>query len=103
MGVLLDHPSIGCAKSPLIGNFEEPGAEVGSWTALCDGEEVIGAVVRTRKSVKPVYVSVGHRVDLETAIAFVLRCGAGYRLPETTRYAHKVAGGMELEVYDRPN
>jgi deoxyribonuclease V len=63
---------------------------------LCDGEEVIGAVVCTRTGQRPMYVSVGHRVDLQTAIDLVLACTRGHRLPETTRYAHKLAGGGKL-------
>jgi deoxyribonuclease V len=98
MGVILGQPSIGCAKSRLTGTHEEPGDVVGEWVPLSDGEEIIGAVVRSRRKVKPVYVSIGHRVDLPTAIDFVLRCTRGYRLPETTRYAHKVAGGAELQI-----
>jgi deoxyribonuclease V len=93
MGVVLDLPSIGCAKSRLTGEHQEPGEEVGDWAPLRDGEEVIGAVLRTRAGVRPVFVSTGHRVDLATAIAFVLSCTKGYRLPETTRYAHRLAGG----------
>jgi deoxyribonuclease V len=96
MGVILDQPSIGCAKSRLIGSHEEPGSEVGERAPLHDGGQVIGAVVRTRAGVKPVFVSIGHRIDLETAVGFVLRCTRGYRLPETTRYAHRVAGGASL-------
>jgi deoxyribonuclease V len=98
LGVILDRPSIGCAKSRLIGEHHEPGNEVGDWVPLRDGEDVIGAVVRTRAGVKPVFVSIGHRVDLDTAIDFVLRCSCGYRLPETTRYAHRVASGAELDL-----
>lgn len=98
MGVILDRPSIGCAKSRLVGEHDEPGDEVGDWTSLRDGDEVIGAVVRTRARVKPVFVSVGHRIDLDTAITFVLRCAPRYRLPETTRYADRVAGGVKLEI-----
>lgn len=98
MGVVLDWPSIGCAKSRLIGKYDEPGEDVGQWVPLLDGEETIGAVVRTRARVKPLYVSIGHRVDLPTAVGFVLRCGRGYRLPETTRYAHRVAGGETLDL-----
>jgi deoxyribonuclease V len=98
MGVILGQPSIGCAKSRLTGTHDEPGDAVGDWVPLCDGEETIGAVVRSRRKVKPVYVSIGHRVDLPTAIDFVLRCTRGYRLPETTRYAHKVAGGAEIQI-----
>lgn len=96
MGVILDHPSIGCAKSRLTGSHAEPGDEVGDWEPLTDDREVIGAVVRSRAGVKPLYVSIGHRVDLITAIDLVLQCTRGYRLPETTRYAHRVAGGADL-------
>lgn len=96
MGVLLDLPTVGCAKSRLCGTHAEPGEEKGRWVALHDKGDVIGAVVRTRSRVKPVYVSVGHRVDLETAIALVLGCTTRYRLPETTRWAHRVAGGQAV-------
>jgi deoxyribonuclease V len=98
MGVILDRPSIGCAKSRLIGTHDEPGPAVGEWVPLRDGEETIGAVVRTRTRVKPVFVSIGHRVDLPTAIRFVLRCTRGYRLPETTRYAHRLAGENQCDA-----
>jgi deoxyribonuclease V len=96
LGVLVDLPSVGCAKSPLCGEYTEPDEEKGSWTPLRDGEEVIGAVVRTRDNVRPVFVSIGHRVDLETAVSLVLDCAPRYRLPETTRWAHRVAGGQSL-------
>jgi deoxyribonuclease V len=92
LGVLLDLPSIGCAKSRLIGAHAEPGAAAGSWAPLVDGGETIGAALRTREGVKPVYVSIGHRVDLETAVDLVMRCTRGYRLPEPTRRAHRAAG-----------
>lgn len=98
LGVILDWPSIGCAKSRLTGVHDEPGEAVGDWAPLYDKGETIGAVVRSRAGVKPLYVSIGHRVDLPTAIEFVLRCTQGYRLPETTRYAHKVAGGAKLQI-----
>jgi deoxyribonuclease V len=93
LGVLLDRPTVGCAKSRLCGEYQEPGEQKGSWTPLVDGDEVVGAVVRTRDGVKPVFVSIGHRVDLETAVSLVLNCAPRYRLPETTRWAHRVAGG----------
>ncbi|MFQ5875784.1 MAG: deoxyribonuclease V [Dehalococcoidia bacterium] len=96
VGLILDRPSIGCAKSRLCGIHEEPGLERGSYTYLYDGDEVIGAVVRTRTDVKPLYVSIGHRIDLETAIEYVLNCCRGYRLPEPTRYAHRAAAGEML-------
>ena len=98
VGVILDKPSIGCAKSRLCGTHHEPASEEGSYVHLYDGDEIVGAVLRTRDNVSPVYVSVGHRIDLETAIQFVLRCCKGYRLPETTRYAHKVAGGEQVAM-----
>lgn len=96
LGILLDISSVGCAKSRLWGAYVEPGERKGSWTPLVDGDEVIGAVVRTRDSVRPVFVSIGHRVDLETAISLVLGCATRYRLPEPTRWAHRVAGGESL-------
>jgi deoxyribonuclease V len=70
----------------------------GSWEPLVDDDEVIGAVVRTRDRVRPVFVSIGHRVDLETAIALVLGCAPRYRLPEPTRWAHRVASGAEFPI-----
>ncbi len=92
LGVLTDTPSIGVAKSRLLG---EPrgrlGHAKGSWVPLVDNADVIGAVLRTRAGVKPIYVSVGHRICLETAIAYVLQCTTRYRLPETTRLAHRLA------------
>jgi deoxyribonuclease V len=93
IGLLVDMPAIGCAKSRLCGQHGEPGEEPGEHTSLVDKGEVIGVVLRTRRGVKPVYVSIGHRVDLTTSIEYVLACCRGYRLPETTRWAHRVAGG----------
>lgn len=95
LGVLTDIPSIGVAKSRLIGAHDTLPRPKGSWVPLVDApsSEIIGAVLRTRVGVKPVYVSVGHRVSLETAIEYVLRCTPKYRLPETTRWAHKLASG----------
>jgi deoxyribonuclease V len=91
LGWWLDRPTIGVAKSRLIGEHEEPGPEKGSWTPLRHRDEVIGAVLRTRTNVKPVFVSPGHRVSLETAIHYTLACTPRYRLPETTRHADRLA------------
>jgi deoxyribonuclease V len=91
IGLLVDLPSIGCAKSRLCGKYEEPGFERGSHVPLMDKGETIGSVVRTRSGVKPVFVSVGHRLDLRTSVDYVLACCRGYRLPETTRRAHLMA------------
>jgi deoxyribonuclease V len=96
VGVWLDGPAVGCAKSRLTGTHAEPGLERGSRTQLRDGAEVIGTVLRTRSGVKPVYVSVGHRISLRGAEELVLACGAGYRLPEPTRLAHQLVTRARL-------
>jgi deoxyribonuclease V len=93
IGLLLDKPSIGCAKTRLSGRYEEPYISKGSYSYLKDGDETIGAVVRTRSKVKPLFVSIGHRINLEDSIRIVLRCCHRYRLPETTRRADKLARG----------
>lgn len=93
LGLWTGIPSIGVAKSRLIGTHEDVGTEKGNWQALMDGDEIIGAVLRTRSNVSPVFVSVGHKLDLPTAIDYTLRCTTKYRLPETTRWAHKLASG----------
>ena len=99
LGVILDHPTVGCAKSRLTGKYEEPGEEKGSYTWLRDGEEIIGAVLRTRSRVKPVFVSVGNKISLDSAIDLVLRCTDRYRLPEPTRWAHRLAANPKLEKH----
>lgn len=93
LGLLCDIPSIGVAKSRLIGEHGEVPDQRGAWTPLLDRGELIGAVLRTRPGVKPLYVSSGHRVSLPTAIAYVMACVTRYRLPETTRWAHRLASG----------
>lgn len=90
LGVYLDCPCAGCAKTRLTGTYEEPGAERGACSPLMDGAEEIGMVVRTRTHTRPVFVSVGHQMDLATAVAVVLRCGRGYRLPEPLRMADQL-------------
>lgn len=91
LGVITGSPAIGVAKSRLCGEHGAVGEDRGNWTPLLDGKETIGAVVRTRTRVKPLYVSVGHRVALARAVEIVLACGAGYRLPEPIRIADRVA------------
>lgn len=95
LGVLTDIPTIGAAKSLLIGKHEELAAARGSWQPLKHRQETIGAVLRSRTATKPLYVSVGHRVSLPTAIDYVLRCTPKYRLPETTRIADKLASNRQ--------
>ncbi len=94
LGLWLEIPTIGCAKSHLFGEHEEPGPERGQWAPMTDGDETIGAVLRTRDRVKPLFVSPGHLCDLEGAIAAVLAATQRYRLPITTRMAHDVVNEM---------
>jgi deoxyribonuclease V len=93
LGVLTDIPCIGVAKSRLVGSHDALPPDKGQWVPLRDKGETIGAVLRTRTRVSPVYVSIGHRVSLATAIDYTLRCTTRYRLPETTRHAHRLASG----------
>ena len=94
LGLILDRPTIGCAKSRLWGRHKHPKNEAGSIEYLYDKNEIIGAAVRTRSNVSVVYVSVGHRISLDSAIRLTLACCGRYRLPETTRYAHQAAAGQ---------
>ncbi len=94
VGLFLDLPTIGCAKSILCGRHQPVGEEAGSHVELLDNGELIGAALRTKSRVKPIYVSVGHKIDLESALQWVMKCCRGYRLPEPTRLAHLAAGGM---------
>jgi deoxyribonuclease V len=96
LGLMAGLPTIGCAKSRLCGEAEEPGLERGSWSALVDGREVIGRVLRTRNGVKPLYVSVGHLIGLEAAAEWVLRLATRYRLPEPARVADYLSKGRSL-------
>ena len=93
LGLLTGLPSIGVAKSLLVGRHAPLGPLRGEWQPLEDGSEIIGAALRTRMGVKPLYISTGHRVSLETAIRLVLECGGKVRLPEPTRLAHRLASG----------
>ncbi|MDQ4063376.1 MAG: deoxyribonuclease V [Actinomycetota bacterium] len=94
LGLFLDVPTVGCAKTRLVGKHEEPGPEKGRTAKLANRGKVIGKVVRTRKNVSPVYISVGNRIDLGSAVDLVLACCTRYRLPETTREAHNAANRL---------
>jgi deoxyribonuclease V len=87
IGALLDIPSIGCAKSLLVGRYKEPGKKKGEFSKLIYNGETVGAVLRTKDNVKPMFVSPGHRTDVETSINLVLNCTGRYRIPEPLRYA----------------
>ena len=94
VGLLLDVPTVGCAKTVLVGKFEEPGAEKRSAAEMVHRGEVVGKAVRTRERVSPVYVSVGNGIDLDSAVELVLSCCTRYRLPEPTRQAHNAANRL---------
>ncbi|NET88805.1 MAG: deoxyribonuclease V [Kamptonema sp. SIO1D9] len=91
LGVIIDLPTIGVAKSLLVGKHEELPTEKGNWRPLVYKGETVGAVLRSRTNVKPLYISSGHRISLPTAINYILRCTPKYRLPETTRRADRLA------------
>jgi deoxyribonuclease V len=97
LGLFFDKPTIGCAKSRLIGTFKEPAAQKGKYSLLKDKDETIGAVLRTRTNVKPVFVSVGNQCTLEDAIDLTLACITTYRLPEPTRLAHQIVSRLKLK------
>lgn len=92
MGLWLQKPAIGCGKSHYLGDYAPPGPARGDFSPLTHDGEVLGAVLRTRQNVKPVYISPGHLADIESAVALALACATRYRLPEPVRMAHKAAG-----------
>jgi deoxyribonuclease V len=98
VGVLIDLPSIGCGKSRLVGEEREPARRRGSRTRLVHRGETIGALLRTREGVKPVYVSIGHRMDQKTAERVTLACAIGYRLPEPTRLADRLVARAKRKI-----
>jgi deoxyribonuclease V len=100
IGLWIERPTIGVAKSRLYGRHAAPGPARGDYADLVDPHDgrVIGAVLRSKPGTNPLYISPGHLIDLAHALEFVLACGAGYRLPETTRWAHRVAGGEALPL-----
>ena len=96
VGLIVGRPTLGCAKSVLVGKYEEPPAERGGWTPLVDPKngETVGAALRTKTRVSPIYVSPGHLIDLEGAVDLTLRCDGGYRQPEPTRRAHLLVNAL---------
>ncbi|MBL8147337.1 MAG: deoxyribonuclease V [Anaerolineae bacterium] len=95
MGLWLERPTIGVGKTHLLGDYETPPDERGAWSPLIDHDQLLGAVLRTRERVKPIYVSAGHRMNLPAALEIVMACTRHYRLPEPIRAAHKAAGEMD--------
>ena len=96
LGLAVDVPIVGCAKSRLVGAHEQPGEEKGEWTPLTHHGDVIGAVVRTRTGVRPIYVSPGNNIDLKSSVRWALACSPRYRIPVPTRLAHRAAAGESL-------
>jgi len=96
LGVILDHPTIGCAKTRLIGKYAEPGEQKGERSPLWQGGKIIGMVLRTRRGTKPLFISIGHKIDLDTAVSIVLACTRAFRLPEPVRQAHLFCKGKTL-------
>lgn len=94
VGLIINRPTFGCAKSVLVGKYEEPGEARGEWTPLVDKGETVGAALRTKDRVSPIYVSPGHLIDLEGAVELTLRCHGGYRQPEPTRRAHHLVNAL---------
>ena len=101
LGIIWDKPTIGCAKSRLCGKHDLVPLEKGSYAEITDNGEVIGAALRTKHGVSPIYVSIGHKVDLQAAIAWALRCCCGFRIPEPTRLAHLAAGKQPEAVVSK--
>ena len=101
IGIFVNKPTIGCAKSRLTGSYDEPRCRKGNFSPLTDGDEAIGAVLRTRTNVKPVFVSVGHKCALRDAIRIVLKCTTRYRLPEPSRQAHQLVSRIKIEGISR--
>lgn len=98
IGAFLDLPSIGCAKSRLVGEYEEPWNKKGSWSPLDYKGKVVGAVLRTRENVRPLFISPGHRIDLKGSIEIVLRCISKYRIPEPLRRADSMSKKLKKEI-----
>jgi deoxyribonuclease V len=94
VGLMIKRPTLGCAKSVLVGKFEEPPVERGSWAEMVDKGEVVGAALRTKTNVQPIYVSPGHLIDLAGAIRLTLDSNGGYRQPEPTRRAHHLVNAL---------
>lgn len=98
IGLFINMPTIGCAKSRLIGEYDDPPAEKGSWSPLMDKDQLIGAVVRTRSNVKPLFISPGNKCQLVDAVELTLKCTSKYRLPEPTRQADKEVARLKLNA-----
>jgi deoxyribonuclease V len=98
VGLMIERPTFGCAKSVLVGKYDDPPSERGNWTPLVDKGETVGAALRTKTRVQPIFVSPGHLIDLEGAIDLTLQCDGGYRQPEPTRRAHLLVNALRRKA-----
>lgn len=98
LGVLFDIPTIGCGKTRLLGEYEEPAHERGAYSPLIDQGEIIGGVLRTQPNIKPIFVSIGHGISLPTACTWITKLSPKYRLPETTRQADQLVNEVSAEL-----
>lgn len=98
LGVLFDIPTIGCGKTRLLGEYFEPDLQRGAFSPLVDNGEVIGSVLRTQEHIKPIFVSIGHRISLQSAREWILRLSPRYRLPETTRQADQLVNKVLSDI-----
>lgn len=101
IGVLLDIPAIGCAKSRLIGTFKEPGKRKGQWSHLIHNKKIVGAVLRTRDNVRPVFVSAGHKIDIETSVDIIVHCTENFRIPLPQRCADMLTKRIKQKILGR--
>jgi deoxyribonuclease V len=97
IGVILNMPTIGCAKSRLIGDFKEPKSLRGSWSPLIHHDDIVGAVLRTRNNVRPLFISPGHKIDPRDSIEIVMNCTSKYRIPEPLRRADSLSRRVKRE------
>jgi deoxyribonuclease V len=97
IGVILDMPTIGCAKSRLVGEYKYPGLKKGKWSTLKYNGRTVGAVLRTKDNVRPVFISPGHRIDLKSSIQIALGCTTKYRIPESLRRADFISKKLKRE------
>ena len=103
MSIVLDTPGVGVAKSRLIGTFDDPAPETGASSPLIDKGEQIGLVLRTRPRVRPLFISIGHKVDLPSAAALVMACCTKYRIPEPTRQADIEVAKIKRQIASNPS
>ena len=102
-GLITDVPTIGSAKSRLLGKYEEPANELFSQSKMYDRDEIIGIALRSKKNCKPIYISPGHRINIDQSVEVIKNCIRGYRIPEPTRLAHNLVNQVRIDDMDQNN